>query len=127
MNRLAVLQMCSVLDKSVNLTKTSALIELAVRRDHASFICLPENFDFIGPGDHEPINGTLVNAYKSLAKQHNVWLSLGGLHERLSEPIGDKKFANTHLIIDNEGNTRALYRKLHLFDANVDGGWTGSF
>lgn len=53
-------------------------------------IFLPEAFDFIGESKKEtlelaePINGPTVQKYRDLAKQFNVWLSLGGVHEKVS-------------------------------------------
>lgn len=52
-------------------------------------IFLPEAFDYIEPDRTksfnlaEPIHGPLINNYKSLAKSLNVWLSLGGFHEKV--------------------------------------------
>lgn len=51
-------------------------------------IFLPEAFDYIGRSKEESaelsetLEGPLIAAYKNLAKELNVWLSLGGFHER---------------------------------------------
>ena len=59
--------------------------------------------------------GSLITKYRELAKSNVVWLSLGGLHER----IGDTdKIHNCHVVIDDAGEIRGEYRKLHMF--NVD-------
>ncbi|PIO67101.1 hydrolase, carbon-nitrogen family [Teladorsagia circumcincta] len=63
-------------------------------------------------------------AYKlavgSLAKQHGVWISLGGFHNKDSSEPSSMPW-NSHVIIDDQGETRALYNKLHLFDLEIPG------
>lgn len=52
-------------------------------------IFLPESFDYIEEDRAkslnlaEPIDGSLIKDYKSLAKSLGVWLSLGGFHEKV--------------------------------------------
>ena len=47
---------------------------------------LPEAFDFIGRNKNETfelaesINGEIISNMKKLAKDSNIWLSLGGFH-----------------------------------------------
>lgn len=48
-----------------------------------------------------------------------MWLSLGGFHE-LSETEG--KVHNTHIILDNQGDIKAIYRKVHMFRVAIEGG-----
>lgn len=54
-------------------------------------VFLPEAADFIA-GDRgesrdlaEPITGPLMTSYRRLAKELNVWLSIGGFHEKFNE------------------------------------------
>lgn len=62
--------------------------------------------------------------YQSLARDHKLWLSLGGFHEVASR--GDNgqcnKVFNTHVVVDHLGKIVALYRKIHLFDVDIPGG-----
>lgn len=52
-------------------------------------IFLPECVDFIGGSMEETLNlaesldGDNVTHFSQLAKQHGVWLSLGGVHEKV--------------------------------------------
>lgn len=52
-------------------------------------IFLPESFDYIEEDKSksfklaESIDGPLINNYKLLAKSLDVWLSLGGFHEKV--------------------------------------------
>lgn len=53
---------------------------------------LPEACDYIGTNKDEtkelsePLDGDLMNEYKAIARQHSVWLSVGGFHERTKAP-----------------------------------------
>ena len=48
---------------------------------------------------------------------------MGGFHERAAN---ETKIANTHAIVDSSGELVASYRKVHLFDVDVDGGFKES-
>lgn len=47
---------------------------------------VPEYGDFVANSIHqtnelaEPIDGAIVSRYRELARQHSIWLSLGGFH-----------------------------------------------
>lgn len=91
----------------------------------AKLLCLPENFSFVGDlqGESlkiaEPLDGPTMQGYCSLARESNIWLSLGGFQEKGSD---DAHLRNTHVLIDDNGNIRSTYSKMHLFDVDVPGG-----
>lgn len=60
-----------------------------------------------------------MQQYQSLARESKIWLSLGGFQEKGSE---EAHICNTHVVIDDAGNIRSTYRKIHLFDVDVPGG-----
>ncbi|GLH07924.1 Uncharacterized protein GBIM_13306 [Gryllus bimaculatus] len=119
-NLVAVCQMTSRNNKSENLKTCRNLIEKASLKG-AKMVFLPEACDYIGESRTEtlqlaePLNGPLVNQYQTLAKQFNVWISLGGIHERIS----DEKVRNAHVIINSGGEIVAVYHKTHLFDIDM--------
>lgn len=51
-------------------------------------VFLPEAFDYIGRSKEESaqlsetLDGPLIRSYQELAKELDIWLSLGGFHER---------------------------------------------
>ena len=125
-SRLGVAQMLSVADAEANLATVGRLVRKAAAGG-CTFLCLPEAFDIVGtPGTGEssraaqPLDGPLFQRYQALARESNIWLSLGGFHERVA---GEGKIANTHCIVDGRGALVASYRKVHLFDVDVDGGF----
>jgi len=52
------------------------------------------------------------------AKRHRIWLHLGSL----AVLVDDGKIANRGFVIDREGQVRARYDKLHLFDVDLPTG-----
>jgi len=85
MSKIGIIQLCSKFDKALNYSIYSKLI-----CDAAGSGCkiafLPEAFDFIGRNKNETfelaesINGEIISNMKKLAKDSNIWLSLGGFH-----------------------------------------------
>ena len=84
---------------------------------------LPEKWTSMGDEEQlrasaEPLDGPTVAWARSLARELGVEFVPGSLLERLE---GEDKLANTSLHIDAEGEVRAVYRKLHMFDVEVAG------
>ncbi|XVF83375.1 hypothetical protein PTKIN_Ptkin16aG0480500 [Pterospermum kingtungense] len=122
--RIAAAQMTSVNDIAANFSTCSRLVKEAVAAG-AKMLCLPENFSYVGAkaGDSlliaEPLDGPIMQKYCSLARESGIWLSLGGFQEKGHD---DAHLRNTHVIIDDAGNIRSTYSKIHLFDVDVPGG-----
>ncbi|XP_075988894.1 ntrilase and fragile histidine triad fusion protein NitFhit isoform X2 [Anticarsia gemmatalis] len=121
--KIAVCQMTSVADKQANMTVVSQLISDAAKED-VKMLFFPEACDYICDNKKdtlesaEPIiGGATVAKYRELAAKHDVWLSMGGIHEK--DPENSSKTYNTHIIIDNKGTIVQTYRKLHLFDVEI--------
>ncbi|KAH9260690.1 hypothetical protein BASA81_001157 [Batrachochytrium salamandrivorans] len=129
---LAVLQLCATADVRANLANALAMVRRAAAND-ARFICLPEAFDYIvdpqAPTSPQPERidtGERTWEFKKLAKELGVWISLGGMHEKPVEEDGQGKHYNSHVVINALGDVCAVYRKIHLFDAQVDNGYKES-
>lgn len=116
--------MSSTSDKPKNLNHAEHLIESAAQKK-ARLISLPENFAFFGAGSIETIkqaeqlDGDSITRLKACARKNHIWLSLGGFQEKIS---GEDKVYNSHLLIDERGELFAVYRKIHLFLANLSDG-----
>ena len=63
-------------------------------------------------------NDPVLAAVRDAAKQSRIWLSIGSLAV-LAE---DGKVANRSYVIDREGQVRAKYDKIHLFDVDLPTG-----
>lgn len=115
---IAVCQMRSIADKEKNL---EVLTELTAEAKHRSAVMafFPEACDYLADNKKdivamaEPLTGQTVASYKEIAVKNNIWLSLGGIHEASDNT---EKIYNTHILINNEGQLVAAYRKIHLFD-----------
>ncbi|KZC07003.1 Nitrilase like protein 1 [Dufourea novaeangliae] len=116
---IAVCQMTSTNDKEKNLQTVCELAKKAKSRS-ACIAFFPEACDYLADNKKDivamaqPLNGSTVASYKEIAKNNNIWLSLGGLHEAL--PDNEQHISNTHIIINSDGEIVGTYRKAHLFD-----------
>jgi predicted amidohydrolase len=66
----------------------------------------------------------LLDGLQTIARQSGMWISGGGMHVSGAphDPeSGNKRVYNTHVILDEQGDVKALYRKIHLFDVSIPG------
>jgi deaminated glutathione amidase len=127
--RVAAAQMCSTEDVSSNLATARKLIREAAG-EGAALVGLPENFAYLGTDrDHrltiaEPLeggeDGPILREMRLAARESRAWLLLGGFPEKLADD--PKRIGNTSVLLDAEGEIRARYRKIHLFDVQIPGG-----
>ena len=86
LRRVGVGQLTATCDHASNLAAASQLCRQA-KSAGACLLCLPEAFSFIGAAaaetvaQAEPLDGPRLGAYRALAREHGLWLSLGGFHE----------------------------------------------
>lgn len=85
------------------------------------FVFLPECCDFVGENRKQTIAlsasySDLINRYRGLAQENNVWLSLGGIHCPID---GTDKIYNRHVVINASGEICGQYNKLHMFDVDT--------
>jgi predicted amidohydrolase len=120
----ALLQFCAGQDKKANLGRALSMAREALSKG-AEWILLPEIFNFRGDlrdrkllcEAGEKIPGPTTTAFSALAKGHKVSFLLGSILEK-----GDGQMAyNTSILINALGEVAAKYRKIHLFDACIDG------
>ena len=64
----------------------------------------------------ERLSGSLITDIRQIARDNQIWLSLGGFHQKLDEQV-----SNTHVLINAEGDIVQTYDKVHLFDAPLVG------
>ncbi|KAL3046244.1 hypothetical protein OYC64_004285 [Pagothenia borchgrevinki] len=120
----AVCQVTATPDKKANFSACKQLVEEAKGRG-ASMVFLPEAFDYIGSSREETLSlsesltGDTISQYSQLARKLEVWLSLGGFHERGHNWESDRRIYNSHIIINDKGEIISVYRKSHLFDVEL--------
>lgn len=118
----AALQMTSGADEGYNVERAFALLEDAIGRG-ATYVQLPEYFNYYGSTSRygevaELIPGPLTRRLGELALAHRVTIHVGSMLER---SIDATTYFNTSVVIGEDGQVRATYRKVHLFDVEVTG------
>ncbi|WP_116244846.1 carbon-nitrogen hydrolase family protein [Nocardiopsis sp. FIRDI 009] len=125
MVRIAVAQFAPGQDKAEN---ARSVAELAARgaAEGADVVLLPEYTMFTAPRtDHryvksaEPLDGPFLSAAADTARAEGVHLVLGVNEETVAEDEAGEAthFVNTLVALGPDGGRRALYRKIHLYDA----------
>ena len=96
----------------------------AAAADGATLVVLPEKWTAIGSEQQlrdaaEPLDGgPAVQWARAIAQELAIDLVAGSIVERRE---GRERLANTALHVDRSGRIRAVYRKLHMFDVEIDG------
>jgi predicted amidohydrolase len=121
--RVACVQMTSGPEKAANLEKGERLVGRAASTG-ADVVVLPEKWNAIGEADAlrvaaEPLEGgETVEAMAGWARQHGITL-VGGSIAELRD--GHEKLSNTSIAFGPDGEVLGVYRKIHLFDVEVEG------
>jgi predicted amidohydrolase len=120
--RVAAVQLNSTADPAANLAVADRLTRAAAA-DGASVIVLPEKWTAMGPDEDlraaaETLDGPAIRWARASARELGVDLIAGSIVERIE---GREKLANTCVHVDPQGELRAVYRKLHMFDVDVGG------
>ena len=105
-----------------NLQTADRLVRDAAARG-AQLVVLPEKWNLLGPGEEmaagaQPLDGPSLSWACELAAELGIDLVAGSIVERVP---GRTKSANTSAHIGPDGEVRTTYRKLHMFDVEVDG------
>jgi len=120
--RVAAVQLNSTADFSANLASAERLTRAAAS-DGARLIVLPEKWTAMGSDEDlraaaQPLEGAAIEWACALARELQVDLIAGSIVEQVE---GQEKLANMSVHADPEGELRAVYRKLHMFDVEVGG------
>ncbi len=120
--RVGLVQMTASDDPSANLIAVSALIAQAAE-EGARFILTPEVTNCVcasrtrqdevlrSEGEDQSLP-----ALRDLAKSKGIWLLIGSLALKSDD---DDRFANRSFLIDPDGEIRARYDKMHMFDVTL--------
>jgi predicted amidohydrolase len=124
MSRAALLQMTSGIDPAAN---AATLVEAVAqaRAGGAAMLFTPEMSGLVD-GNRERAqrhyayerDDRVLSAVRDAAARHGLWVHLGSLAV-LRE---DGKLANRAFVIDDQGEIRARYDKMHLFDVDLPTG-----
>lgn len=121
--RVAAVQQICTETRDDNLVRAAARVDEAVDAG-AALVVLPELFASLGSGRSmraaaEPADGPTVAWARELAVRHAIWLVAGSFVEQ-----ADGQLFNTSPLVAPTGEVVATYRKIHLFDVDVEGAGT---
>ncbi len=120
--RAAAVQLNATEDKGANLSTADRLTRAAVS-DGARLVVLPEKWSVLGTAEDlrrgaEGVDGPALSWARAIAAELAIDLVAGSIVERLADA---ERLANTSFHIGPSGEIRARYRKIHMFDSEVDG------
>jgi predicted amidohydrolase len=120
--RVAAVQLNSTADTAANLAAADRLTRAAVA-DGARLIVLPEKWTVIGSDEQlragaQALDGPAISWARATARELGIDLVAGSIAERV---VGQEMLANTCVHVDRKGEVRAVYRKVHMFDVEIDG------
>ena len=121
----AAVQMSSTLDKQENWRTAGDLVRSAAA-DGAELVALPELWSCHGiekvyRENAEPIPGPTTEFMGELARELGIYLIGGSILE--GDPEADnhtERMHNTSTLFTPDGDLAAVYRKIHLFDVQVE-------
>ena len=109
-------------DVAANLALAGELIGDAAA-DGCGLVVLPENFALMPERGRDkarhaeqPGEGPIQAFLADTARRHGVWIIAGSMPLVSPEP---ERVYGACPVVDDEGKTRAIYRKIHLFDVDL--------
>jgi deaminated glutathione amidase len=120
--RAAAVQMTSTADFDDNLERADRLTRAAAA-DGAQLVVLPEKWSALGRGEAlvagaQTIDGPAVSWARAVARELGIDLVAGSFSERVAD---EERLRNTSVHVGPDGEIRATYRKVHMFDVVVEG------
>ena len=120
--RVAAVQLQSTEDMDRNLADADRLTRAAAA-DGAELVVLPERLDIRGSAEDyaalaEPLDGRPVSWAREAARELGIDIVAGSVAERRE---GHDRVANTSVHVGPDGELKAVYRKIHMFDVEVGG------
>jgi predicted amidohydrolase len=120
--RVAAIQLNSTADQAAN-TAVADRLTRAAAADGARLIVLPEKWTAMGSDADQraaaqSLDGPAIEWARATARELGVDLVAGSILERVA---GQEKLSNTSVHVDPQGGIEAVYRKVHMFDVDIEG------
>jgi predicted amidohydrolase len=120
--RVGAVQLSSTADRGRNLEAADRLVRAAAQAG-AELVVLPEKWPVLATPEEtaagaEELDGPALRWARGAARELGIDLVAGSIAERVP---GRERGHNTCVHIGPDGQDRAVYRKLHMFDVEVGG------
>ncbi len=122
MSKIAAVQMASGPNLDANLLEAGRLIKTAADGG-ARLVALPENFAMMGLRDPDVLayreregEGPIQEFVRERCRRHQIWIVAGTIPMHCE--VKDK-MASACMLFDDQGELRARYDKIHLFDVTL--------
>jgi predicted amidohydrolase len=120
--RAAAVQLTATEDTARNLATADRLVREAAALG-AQLVVLPEKWTVLGSdaamdAGAQPLDGPALSWACEVARELEIDLVAGSIVERVE---GHDRHGNTSVHVGPDGEVRAVYRKIHLFDVEVGG------
>ncbi|MGA2010234.1 MAG: carbon-nitrogen hydrolase family protein [Solirubrobacteraceae bacterium] len=120
--RAAAIQLNATDDMDRNLEHADRLVRRAASLG-AELVVLPEKWTVLGTREQmhagaQTLDGPAISWARATAAELGIDLLAGSIFERIP---GREKGSNTSVLVGRDGAVKAVYRKIHLFDVEVDG------
>jgi len=120
--RVAAVQLHSTADREANLRAADTHVRTAAA-DGARLVVLPEKWSVLGRSADlragaEPLDGPALSWASDVARELGIDLVAGSIVERQAST---ERLANTSVHFGPDGEPRGTYRKIHMFDVEVEG------
>jgi deaminated glutathione amidase len=124
--RAAAIQLNATDDVERNLETADRLVRRAAALG-AELVVLPETWTVMGAREQmiagaQALDGEAISWARAIAPELGIDLIAGSFSERRE---GAQLRSNTSVHVDPRGEIAAVYRKIHLFDVEIDGGVYG--
>jgi predicted amidohydrolase len=118
----ASVQLSSGADVEANIAAADEHVRAAAA-DGATLIVLPEKWTAMGSPEDlragaQPLDGSAISWARGTAREMGIDLVAGSIAERVE---GREKLSNTSVHVGPDGEIKAVYRKLHMFDVEIEG------
>jgi predicted amidohydrolase len=118
----AAIQLNSSADVEANIAAADGHVRAAAG-DGATLIVLPEKWTVIGGSEDlragaQGLDGSAIAWARETARELKIDLVAGSIAERVE---GREKLSNASVHVGPDGEIKAVYRKLHMFDVEIEG------
>ena len=124
MTRIALFQSTTGIDPGANASALAGAVQQAASGG-AEILFTPEMSGLLDRDSaraakvlREEEQDKVLRAVRAAAAEQRIWVHIGSL----AVLVDDGKVANRSFVIDREGNVRATYDKIHLFDVDLPTG-----